>query len=188
MKEHIDDYYFDATYIILEQHYRTWDPHLCHWSRYDSILDACVYGPHVLYLLGCTSTFMILWWGTFLMYICMMLLFTFMIYILYSWCLEGCNTSNGILKSLYFVSLGVAVWLLVWDNKPTFSCLSSSLQSSVHISYVDYLLRYGLNFHMIGVHGISSYTFHTIHVLGSYGILRSFLVSLVSILGGNKKH
>ena len=46
MKEHIDDYYFDATYIILEQHYRTWDPHLCHWSKFDIILDACVYGPH----------------------------------------------------------------------------------------------------------------------------------------------
>ena len=46
MKEHMADYYFDASYIILEQHYRTWDPHLCHWSRFDVILDACVYGPH----------------------------------------------------------------------------------------------------------------------------------------------
>ena len=46
MKEHRDDYYFDASYIILEKHYRTCDPHLCHWSIFDIILDACVYGPH----------------------------------------------------------------------------------------------------------------------------------------------
>ena len=32
--------------MILEQYYRTWDPHLCHWSIYDIILDACVYGTH----------------------------------------------------------------------------------------------------------------------------------------------
>ena len=32
MKEHMSDYYFD--------------PHLCHWSRFDIILDDCVYGPH----------------------------------------------------------------------------------------------------------------------------------------------
>ena len=42
----MDDYYFDSSYILLEQHYRTWDPHLCHWSRFDIILDACVYGVH----------------------------------------------------------------------------------------------------------------------------------------------
>ena len=46
MKEHMADYYFDSYYIILEEHYRSWDPHLCHWSRFDIILDACVYGPH----------------------------------------------------------------------------------------------------------------------------------------------
>ena len=45
MKEHMDNYYFDAYYIILEHHYRTWDHHLCHWRRFDIILDACVYGP-----------------------------------------------------------------------------------------------------------------------------------------------
>ena len=45
MKEHMADN-FDASYIILEQPYRTWDPHLCHWSMFDIILDACVYGPH----------------------------------------------------------------------------------------------------------------------------------------------
>ena len=46
MKEHMADYYFDASYIILEHNYRTWDPNLCHWGRFDIILDACVYGPH----------------------------------------------------------------------------------------------------------------------------------------------
>ena len=46
MKEHMTNYYFDAYYIILEQHGRTWDPHLCHWSIFDIILDACVYGTH----------------------------------------------------------------------------------------------------------------------------------------------
>ena len=46
MKEHMDDYYFDASYILLEKHYRTWAPHLCHWSIFHIILDACVYGPH----------------------------------------------------------------------------------------------------------------------------------------------
>ena len=40
------DYYFDASYILLEKYYRTWDPHLCHWSRFDIIIDTCVYGPH----------------------------------------------------------------------------------------------------------------------------------------------
>ena len=46
IKEHMDDYYFDAYYILLDQKYRTWDIHLCHLSIYDIILDACVYGPH----------------------------------------------------------------------------------------------------------------------------------------------
>ena len=59
IKEHMADYYFDAYYILLEQHYRSWDPHLCHWRRSDIILDACVCGPHGD-LLGCISTFMIL--------------------------------------------------------------------------------------------------------------------------------
>ena len=40
------DNYFDASYILLEQHYRTWDPHLCHCNIFDIILDACVYGLH----------------------------------------------------------------------------------------------------------------------------------------------
>ena len=43
MKEHMDYYYFDAYYIMLEQHYRTWDPHLCHWSIFDWSLEACMY-------------------------------------------------------------------------------------------------------------------------------------------------
>ena len=46
MKEHMDDYYYDASYILLDHHYRTQDPHLCHWNKFDIILDACVYGPH----------------------------------------------------------------------------------------------------------------------------------------------
>ena len=45
MKEYMDDY-LDAPYIILEQHYRTWDPHLCHWGIFDKIPYACVYGTH----------------------------------------------------------------------------------------------------------------------------------------------
>ena len=45
MKEHMVDY-LDEHYIILEQHYGTWDPHLCHWGRYNIILDAFVYGMH----------------------------------------------------------------------------------------------------------------------------------------------
>ena len=40
------DYYFYASYIILEKHYRTWDPHLCHWGKFHIIPYACVYGPH----------------------------------------------------------------------------------------------------------------------------------------------
>ena len=43
MKEHITDYYFDAYYIILEKHYRTWDPHLCHWRIFDWSLEACMH-------------------------------------------------------------------------------------------------------------------------------------------------
>ena len=46
MKEHMDDYYFYAYYILFKRNNRTWDPHLCHWSKFDIILDAFVYGPH----------------------------------------------------------------------------------------------------------------------------------------------
>ena len=45
MKEYMSDY-LDAPYILLEQHCRTWDRHLCHWGIFYIILDACVYGPH----------------------------------------------------------------------------------------------------------------------------------------------
>ena len=45
MKERMVDY-IDEHYIFLENHYGTWDPHLCHWGRFDKIHDACVYGPH----------------------------------------------------------------------------------------------------------------------------------------------
>ena len=45
MKEYMADY-LDAPYILLEKHYRTWDPHLCMWGRFDKIPSACVYGPH----------------------------------------------------------------------------------------------------------------------------------------------
>ena len=34
--------YWCALYI-LEQHNGTWDPHLCHWSRFDWSLEACIY-------------------------------------------------------------------------------------------------------------------------------------------------
>ena len=46
VKEHMVDYYFDGSYILLEQHYRTWDPHIFHWDISNIILDACVYGPY----------------------------------------------------------------------------------------------------------------------------------------------
>ena len=59
MKEHMADYYFDAYYIIWEQHYRTRDPHLCHWSRFNWSFEACMHLAMVVYLLGGISTFMI---------------------------------------------------------------------------------------------------------------------------------
>ena len=52
----------------------------------------------VVYLLGGISTFMIFWLGPSLMYIFIMLLCTFMIYIMYSWWLEECIQENGILE------------------------------------------------------------------------------------------
>ena len=55
-----------------------------------------------------------------------------------------------------FISLGVVVRLLVSKSKPIFNCLSSCLQSSVLVYYVGELLRDGFNFHILGVHGISS--------------------------------
>ena len=55
MKKHMADY-IDAHYIILEQNYGTWDPHLCHWGRSDIILHACVYGLH-----GDLLTWRIIW-------------------------------------------------------------------------------------------------------------------------------
>ena len=45
MKEHMADY-IDAHYIFLEQHYGTWDTHLCPWGISDIIPDSCVYGSH----------------------------------------------------------------------------------------------------------------------------------------------
>ena len=45
IKENMADY-LNAHNIFVEQHYGTWDPHLCHWGRYDLILDPCVYGSH----------------------------------------------------------------------------------------------------------------------------------------------
>ena len=35
--------YFDEYKILLKKHYRTWDPHLCHWSRFDWSLEACMH-------------------------------------------------------------------------------------------------------------------------------------------------
>ena len=42
MKEYMAGY-FDAYHIILEKNYRTWDPHLCHWSIFDWSLEACMH-------------------------------------------------------------------------------------------------------------------------------------------------
>ena len=35
--------YFDAYKILLEQRYRTWDPHLCHWRILDWSLESCIH-------------------------------------------------------------------------------------------------------------------------------------------------
>ena len=58
MKEHMDDY-VDAHYISLEQHYGTWDPHLCHWSIFDWSLEACMHLANGGLLLGGIRSFMI---------------------------------------------------------------------------------------------------------------------------------
>ena len=42
MKEYMAEY-FDAYHFLLEQHYRTLDTHLCHWSIFDWSLEACMY-------------------------------------------------------------------------------------------------------------------------------------------------
>ena len=42
MKEYMAEY-FDAYHNLLEKHNRTWDPHLCHWRRFDLSLEACMY-------------------------------------------------------------------------------------------------------------------------------------------------
>ena len=42
MKEYMAEY-FDAYHFLLAKHYRTWDTHLCHWSRFDWSLEACMY-------------------------------------------------------------------------------------------------------------------------------------------------
>ena len=42
MKEYMDEY-FDAYHILLENNYRTWDPHLCHWSIFGWSLEACMH-------------------------------------------------------------------------------------------------------------------------------------------------
>ena len=35
--------YFDAYHILLENNYRTWDPHLFHWIMFDWSLEACTH-------------------------------------------------------------------------------------------------------------------------------------------------
>ena len=35
--------YIDAHYIFLEQHYGTWNLHLCHWRRFYWSLEACMH-------------------------------------------------------------------------------------------------------------------------------------------------
>ena len=40
MKEHMADYYFNAYYIILEKHFRTQYPQLCHWGISDIIFTS----------------------------------------------------------------------------------------------------------------------------------------------------
>ena len=42
MKEYMDEY-FDAYHILLEQNYRTRDPHICHWRRFDWSREACMH-------------------------------------------------------------------------------------------------------------------------------------------------
>ena len=42
MKEYMAEY-FDAYHIPLEQNYRTWDPHLCHWIIFYWSLEACMH-------------------------------------------------------------------------------------------------------------------------------------------------
>ena len=42
MKEYMAEY-FDAYHILLEQHYRTWDLHLCRWRRFDWSFEACMH-------------------------------------------------------------------------------------------------------------------------------------------------
>ena len=37
---------FDTTYSLLEQHFRTWDPHPCHLSFMDNTLVPCVHWSH----------------------------------------------------------------------------------------------------------------------------------------------
>ena len=103
MKEHMDDYYFDASYIILEKHYRTWDPHLYHWSKFDIIFDACVYGPHDDLLTWMYKHFHDPLKGYLLdVQLYDVVMYSNDLYFLLIICLEGCNTSNRIRVLLGF--------------------------------------------------------------------------------------
>ena len=42
MKEYMAEY-FDAYHNLLEKNYRTWDPQLCHWRRFDWSLESCMH-------------------------------------------------------------------------------------------------------------------------------------------------
>jgi len=103
MKEHMDDYYFDASYILLEKHYRTWDPHLYHWSKFDIISDACVYGPHDDLLTWMYKHFHDPLKGYLLdVQLYDVVMYFNDLYFLLIICLEGCNTSNRIRVLLGF--------------------------------------------------------------------------------------
>ena len=75
--------------------------HVCTWQM-------------VVYSLGGISTFMISWWGTSLMYIIIMLLYTLMIYIMHSWYLEECIQENGI-QEFSFQMYGLESTLNCWS-------------------------------------------------------------------------
>ena len=87
----------------------------------------------VVYSLGGISTFMIYWWGTSLMYILIMFLYTLMIYIMHSWCLEECIQETGIQEFFFSNGMGWRALLIIgvqckqWDPGIVFSTIDFKL-------------------------------------------------------------
>ena len=155
MKEHMLDY-LEAHYIFFEKHYWTWDPRLCQWGISNIILYACVYGPHDDLLTWMYKHFH----DSLVRYLLDVHLYDALMYFNDLYCVlmmfgrvQYQKWDPGIAWFPLTWSSSLVIGLRKQTNLQLFEFIFAEQFS---VSYVGDLLRDGFNFHMIGVHGISS--------------------------------